>query len=275
MVKPIGQQRSRLKVLRTGDPNSAFHTCTAEETLAMYGRPRYLLSSSTKSKKCDKVGVLNRVLYLPSGIFCPSATTGCLTSCLGHSSGRMQMPRSTRARDRRAALYLEDQEHFLALLRSDLYALQDEALQVGFLPAVRLNGTSDIPWERLHAEVFDEFPFIRFFDYTKLRPRMWHFLNGHTGQKPWPSNYHLTFSMSENNESDAIELLRAGGNVAAVFHSELPQQHLGYPVIDGDEHDARFLDPASAIVGLRAKGVAMADRSGFVLSPFSSKNKAA
>ena len=76
MVKPNEPIRSRLKVLRTGDPNSAFHTCSAEEILAMYGRPKYLLSSSSKAKKCGKVGVLNRVLYLPSGIFCPSATEG-------------------------------------------------------------------------------------------------------------------------------------------------------------------------------------------------------
>ena len=117
-----GPKRSRLKVLRTRDPNSAFHTCTAEEILSMYGRPKYLLSSSAKSKKCDKVGVLNRVLYLPSGIFCHAATEGCLTSCLGHASGRMQIPSSARARDRRAALYLEDQEHFLTLLRADLLA---------------------------------------------------------------------------------------------------------------------------------------------------------
>ena len=262
--KPI---RSRLRVLRTGDPNSAFHTCTAEEILAMYGRPKYLLSSSAKAKKCDKVGVLNRVLYLPSGIFCPEATLGCLRSCLGHGSGRMQMPSSARARDRRAALYLEDQEHFLTLLRSDLYALREEATQQGLLPAARLNGTSDLPWERLHLEVFEEFPDIWFFDYTKIRPRMWQFLAGHTGQKPWPKNYHLTFSLSENNANYATELLAEGGNVAVVYRSELPNRHWEYPVIDGDEHDARFLDPRGVIVGLRAKGIATADTTGFVVRP--------
>ena len=36
-------------------------------------------------------------------------------------------------------------------------------------------------------------------------------------------------------------------------------------VVDGDEHDLRFLDPAGAVVYLKAKGPARHDRTGFVL----------
>jgi len=38
-----------------------------------------------------------------------------------------------------------------------------------------------------------------------------------------------------------------------------------YKVIDGDQDDLRFLDPDGVIVGLKAKGQARKDTSGFVL----------
>jgi hypothetical protein len=132
-------------------------------------------------------------------------------------------------------------------------------------PAVRLNGTSDIPWERLHPEVFERFPDIRFFDYTKVVARMWQFLSGQADERPWPENYHLTFSLSEKNRSDAQALLRQGGNVAVVFWPSVPKSWKGFRVIDGDRHDARFFDPEGVVVGLSAKGIASEDRSGFVV----------
>ena len=264
-MKHSEKKRSALKILRTGDPRSAFHTCTPQQILEMYGVPRRLLSSSTKAEKSAKVGVLNKVMYLTPGVFCVRATSGCLANCLGHTSGRMVMPTSTRARDRRAALYQEDQEHFLRLLRADLAELREEARCLGMVPAARLNGTSDIPWEELHPEILEEFSDIRFFDYTKIDARMWRFLNGNIGNRPWSNNYHLTFSMSETNQVEAINLLAAGGNVAVVFWPRLPRTWLNLPVIDGDAHDARFLDPQGVIVGLSAKGVAREDLSGFVV----------
>jgi hypothetical protein len=45
-----------------------------------------------------------------------------------------------------------------------------------------------------------------------------------------------------------------------------PRTFWGYPVIDGDGNDLRFLDPRACIVGLRAKGKgARMDRTGFVI----------
>jgi len=177
----------------------------------------------------------------------------------------MTMLQSANARDRRSALYLEDQEHFLHLLRSDLYYLRAEAKAHGMVPAVRLNGTSDIPWERLHGELFAEFSGIEFYDYTKLRPRMGHFLAGRIGKELFPPNYHLTFSLSECNQQDAAAILAAGGNVAVVFWPEVPSQWNGRRVILADRHDARFLDEEGCIVGLSAKGIARDDLSGFVV----------
>ncbi|QEG36205.1 GP88 family protein [Bythopirellula goksoeyrii] len=258
-------KRSLLRVLRTGDPQSFFHHFTAKEILEKLGPPRQLLSTSTKTDKSRKVGVLSKILYLTSGVFCPSATQSCLKVCLGHSSGRMTMLQSANARDRRSALYLEDQEHFMHLLRADLYYLRAEAKALGLVPAVRLNGTSDIPWERLHGELFTEFNDIQFYDYTKLRPRMWHFLRGRLVDQPFPPNYHLTFSLSEKNNSDAEALLEAGGNVAVVFWPVVPDCWNGYHVIPADKHDARFLDKTGCVVGLSAKGIAREDLSGFVV----------
>ena len=55
-------------------------------------------------------------------------------------------------------------------------------------------------------------------------------------------------------------------SAAVVFSGELPATWRGYPVIDGDEHDARFTDAgAGVIIGLRAKGKARHDSSGFVV----------
>jgi hypothetical protein len=58
--------------------------------------------------------------------------------------------------------------------------------------------------------------------------------------------------------------LKAGGNVAAVFKT-IPKTWKGFPVVDGDETDLRFLDGKNVIVGLKAKGKAKKDTSGFVV----------
>lgn len=257
--------RSRLKVLRTGDPQSLFQNFDAKEILKRVGPPRRLLSTSAKAKKSRGVGVLSRVLYLTSGVYCPCASSSCLSVCLGHTSGRMTMKQSTIARDRRTALYSEDQEHFLELLRCDLRVLREDAKIEGMIPAVRLNGTSDIPWEQLHGDLFVEFEDIEFYDYTKIASRVRLYLASRHGEKDFPRNYHLTFSLSETNSGDAQALLDKGAGVAVVFWPNIPSDYRGYQVLDGDKHDARFLDPEGCLIGLSAKGIARDDLSGFVV----------
>ena len=271
IMKKKEQKRLRLKVLETEDNQSLFFNqeLSPEDILERYGTPWSLLSSSAKAEGSLKVGVLNRVMFLPSGIFCPSATPNCRRLCLGHTSGRMGSERAARARDKRAALYLADQDEFLAMLFEELDDLCDEALMTGLTPAVRLNGCSDVPWELYHRAVFDEFSEIEFFDYTKIAARYRSFLtkNETVWNEPWPENYHLCFSFSEdwNNEAQATEFLAAGGTVAVVFWPELPDTWNGFPVVDGDHDDARFLDEPGVVIGLRAKGFdARRDHSGFV-----------
>ena len=121
-----------------------------------------------------------------------------------------------------------------------------------------MNTTSDIPWE-IH-NIFELFPNIQFYDYTKIYKRAVKFVKGE-----YPKNYHLTYSLNEDNKDLAFNILKMGGNISAVFRKDLPDTYKGYKVVNGDEHDLRFLDLQNSIVGLKAKGKAKTDYSGFVL----------
>ena len=81
----------------------------------------------------------------------------------------------------------------------------------------------------------------------------------------YPPNYHLTYSLNEDNYDKAMQVLNEGGNIAVVFRKDLPQTFKGYQVVNGDEHDLRLLDPKNVVVGLKAKGKAKTDTSGFVM----------
>jgi hypothetical protein len=51
-----------------------------------------------------------------------------------------------------------------------------------------------------------------------------------------------------------------------VFAGVFPAEYLGFPVINGDEHDLRHLDGRGVVVALSPKGrKAKADNSGFVV----------
>jgi len=148
--------------------------------------------------------------------------------------------------------------------------------------AIRMNVLSDLPWEQIKLgfpeglmNVFERFPNYQFYDYTKDPTRMMNFVHSMYGyHADWPSNYYLTFSWSEINARLAFSVLDAGGNVAMPFdlnpkfkpHPEMPTEWCGYPVIDADVHDLRFLDMqdfaalraqygTGVICGLRMKGV--------------------
>ena len=217
-----------------------------------------LTTSNPKILKSLAVGYLTAILHLSpykkSGVnFCPKATQGCINACLDESGMGVFEPVQY-ARLKRSRLYIENPIEFMKRLYADIHSLERKALRIGTKLAIRLNGTSDIP--KLALQVAKDFPHIQFYDYTKILATL--------KRKDLPSNYHLTFSKSESNADECIEALRLGFNVAMVF-DEVPQQYLGYKVIDGDEHDLRFLDEKGTIVGLKAKGKAKKDESGFVI----------
>ena len=188
---------------------------------------------------------------------CPFASPGCISACL-NISGRSAFNGVQEARRRRTLLFFEDRAKFWRRLTADIDTLERRARRSGRPVAVRLNGTSDIAWERLKMPdgrtIIDRYPAAQFYDYTK-RP-------GRTT----PPNYHLTFSLSEINRATAAAELAGGRNVAVVFRGALPDRCMGAPVIDGDTSDLRYLDPSPVIVGLRAKGRAIGDASGFAVT---------
>jgi hypothetical protein len=185
-----------------------------------------------------------------------------------------------KARIAKTQRFHKDRATFMAELVSDIAALIRKAKRAGLIPVVRLNGTSDLPWENIPLDgcargqyarnLMDAFPDVQFYDYTKSERRMAAFVG-----VAFPANYHLTFSRSECNDTSACRILESGGNVAVVFGTRkgerLPDTWKCFLVVDGDTSDLRFLDRPSVIpgdglvVGLRAKGRARKDRSGFVL----------
>jgi hypothetical protein len=219
--------------------------------------------TNAKTNKGEKLGVLTGILYLaPAKIsgyeVCPRRTAGCTKSCL-YSAGRGKFSNVQKARINRTKLFFENRELFLSMLRLDIRLLEIQAKEMGMIPAVRLNGTSDIDWTRFG--LMEEFPNVRFYDYTKVLNRL----------KKIPPNYYVTFSRAESNEIDSLTAIKMGHNVSVVFNlgknDQMPDTWNGAPVYDGDETDARFLDPQGGyIIGLRAKGQAKKDESGFVVN---------
>ena len=214
-------------------------------------------ASNPKTAKSTGYGYLTGILHLAphtqSGYqVCPSATPGCSKECLYFQS-RGSMSKVQESRIRKSRMFFENRAEFMVDLAKDIASIVRRADKNNLKPCVRLNGTSDIRWER--TGIMDLFPSVTFYDYTKLKNR-----------KRLPKTYSLTFSRSETTTHDEwCEALDDGMNVAVVFRDAIPEGWLGVPVIDGTTHDLRFLDPKPCIVGLTAKGTAKKDTSGFVV----------
>jgi len=138
-------------------------------------------------------------------------------------------------------------------LVSDINKAIKLATKLGLTPVFRLNGTSDLSWEKYDAgqglNIFEQFPYVQFYDYTKVLGR----------KIAQYKNYHLTFSKADGNDADVAAALEQGMSVVAVY-DEIPA---GVP--SADETDLRFLDAKGVMLGLKAKGRAKKDYSGFVI----------
>lgn len=231
-----------------------------------------LSKGDAKTVKGEKAGYLTGILYLAPHTLagrnvCTHASAGCILSCL-FAAGMGAFESVQEARIAKTKQFFRDPKGFVETLAQDIESLKRKAARLGLSPCVRLNGTSDLPWENLGGQIgvnlMRRFQEIPFYDYTKNPARARAFLEGRL-----PANYSLTFSRSECNGETALELAKAGANVAVVFAtkkgSKLPKMWAGRPVIDGDKDDLRFLDKRGSIVGLRAKGKARKDESGFVV----------
>lgn len=249
--------------------------------------PRFhlLTMSNPKTAKGRAKGYAVAILHLAPGRLsgrnvCAKATKGCLKACLnlsGHGglapggvlshdevASRKRTNPVQEARIRRTKLLYEDRATFLTLLWLDIQYFVLWCSQNGYKPALRLNGTSDLDFDGMAQDLIrkaESLGVIRY-DYTKVSSRA----------KRVSDTYRLTFSLAEDNDAEALAALKGGMNVAAVFNVKkgqpLPSSYKlageEVPVIDGDEDDLRFLDPPRVIIGLRAKGPAKRDTSGFV-----------
>jgi len=250
---------------------------------------------SAKAIKARGFGYLNAIHYMApartSGKnLCSHASPKCIEACLGWFSGQAGMVANDADINSVRASRIEKAKRFMAARAEYMWDMA-KATALAYRSAkakrkklcVRLNGSTDIAWEGVaitldHAQaqwlartmkkpvapgryksLFELFSFLQFVDYTKNPDRF---------ARKLPANLHLTFSRSETNEAKALELLQAGHNVAVVFSGGLPAMWRGFPVINGDEHDLRHLDPRGGfVVGLSPKGrKAKKDKGGFVVA---------
>jgi hypothetical protein len=232
---------------------------------------KLLSTANPKIQKGTKLGYLSFILHLaPADLSghntCPKATAGCKAACL-NTAGRGGMFRKgettnaiQKARIRKTKYFYEDRAGFMLDLAYDIQKGIKMAEKLGLKPVFRLNGTSDLSWEKYEVPVFcaknifELFPNVQFYDYTKVLGRK-------VADIP---NYFLIFSKADGNDADVARAMKQGMNVAAVF-DEVPGEYMGKEVINADETDLRFLDPKGVIAGLKAKGRAKKDYSGFVI----------
>ena len=216
-----------------------------------------LSTANPKIQKGTAKGYLSFILHLaPADLsgreVCPKRTKGCTAACL-NTAGRGGMFRRgettnviQRARIRKTKMFFEQRDAFMLALEQDINKGIRQAKRLGLKPVFRLNGTSDLSWEKYG--IIEKFPTVQFYDYTKVLGRK-------TAHLP---NYHLTFSAADGNDADVARALSAGMNVTVVY-DKIPEG-----VYSADEDDLRFLDPAVGIIGLKAKGRAKKDTTGFV-----------
>lgn len=254
--------------------------------------PTLFSTDSAKAAKASGFGYLNAIHYVAPytlggfGNLCSHASLECIALCLGHYSGQAAMvadlEQGTNAvresRKRKAELFMRNRAEYMNRLARDIVRLDAKATREGLKLCVRLNGSTDIVWEKIRfaldqktikalrlpgnirpsATLLELFPAIQFVEYTKNPKRL-----GNA-----PKNLDLTLSYSARNSADCVAALLAGHNVAIVFHGGLPDSFAGFPVINGDLHDLRHLDPKGGyIVGLSPKGTkAKKDKSGFCVA---------
>ena len=243
------------------------------------------VGTNAKTIKGDGSEYLTAILYMtPYKIMidgksfnsCAMAKqASCIDACL-YTAGRGAFNNVQTARQRKAEWFYRDRVGFMDQLFDDITKFEAYCKKRGIQPCVRLNGTTDIRWELIpisnivkgepKKNIFELFPEVQFYDYTKIANRKC---------KDIP-NYHLTWSYSNANPEYAKLLDKAmeqGMNAAVVFRSKdfgayaarYSVRWKDYPVIDGDQDDLRFLDPKGGhIVALYAKGAAKKDTSGFV-----------
>jgi hypothetical protein len=220
--------------------------------------------------------------FAGKGNLCGAASAGCIDACNGLWAGMNVTPSTRFALIGRARLYMEFRALFLRKLREELANFERLCIRTGRVPAVRLNVSTDIPWERVSPGLFAEFRRIRFYDYSAYSA---------DNRAALPANYQLCHSWKESTTFAFVEsTIRAGRNIVVPFDSAyaparglfgaLPAEvvfvcretgrSIRVRVRNGDKHDFRMreTDGAGVCVGLHGKSgrskVSAAVESGFM-----------
>ena len=177
--------------------------------------------------------------------------SNCSLVCLA-KNGNGNYPNVIKSRITKTKRFFEDRQNFLNELVVEIYKSIEKSRVNKNTPTFRLNAYSDIKWESVKVDkfgnntIFQLFPDVQFYDYTKIPNRI------------TPFNYSLTYSHWGKWET-TNKAMKQGQNIAMVFDAKktdkLPKMFKGRQVVDGDKTDLRTPqnDGLNAIVGLRAK----------------------
>jgi hypothetical protein len=228
------------------------------------------ISSDAKTVKGLEYGFLTGILYLSpadksgNNVCSMAKKAQCKEPCLDEA-GRGAFDNVQLARLAKTDWYFYSRETFMLELVDSIFALVRKAIREDLTPLVRLNGTSDILWEKIsvtykgitYPNIMALFPEVQFYDYTKVVNRT------------VPANYDLTFSYSGALEFQKYvdQAIAAKMRIAVVFRTvaDIPKSFLGLRVIPGDNSDIRHVEPKNKIVALYAKGPAKYDTGPFVV----------
>ena len=214
-----------------------------------------------KTLKGESMGYMTLILHFsPSNLnsrrvdLCPYASQECRDLCLNKAGLSAILPSIEKARIKKTDKFLENRELYLKNMIEEIHSYKKKAKKENLILVVRLNGTSDLNWSKIHYQkknIFEWFHEIQFYDYTKS-PYI-------AAYSQTVENYHVAFSWSGHNQETCLSMLENGLNVAVPFANvkkgkPLPSHFMGFPVIDGDKTDLRFLDKKPCIIGLRVKG---------------------
>ena len=234
-----------------------------------YKPVKNLLSKGSTNSKTAKNSLETFILYLAperqnsKGVnLCPKASKGCAAACL-YTAGRGKFTNVKKSRINKSEYYISDKKTFINQLSKEIVKIAAKSIKQNKKIAIRLNGTSDQDfisiikkYNNLDLLNDKQFKNLVFYDYTAILGKIKKYIN---------TSYSLTLSRKEDNEKEILEALKLGGNVAAVFKGDLPTKYKGYNVVNGDSSDLEMIYNNNVILGLKAKGDAKKDKSGFVI----------
>ena len=262
---------SEINILEHQGPASMMAEFILQEAKSPWGNETWLdgigNSKIIKSKSVDAFERRGKkVLFVPyiinllpakqSGInLCVCATKHCASTCL-HSAGAVQyLINKTLGRLRKTWFIALDREKAFGQIvkqienkKKEVDELNRKSDKEHYQMIVRLNGTSDLVWRAMTDKngrnVFDMFPDIVFYDYSKQMKEMDHFIKGEIIDEKgnnlgkFPPNYHLTLSYGGKggNMNDYKRTLEAGENLAVPFGPGKTSS-LDYMEFPKDMHD--------------------------------------